>query len=350
MAARLGYTAYYTRQAIKWFVIGVIIYGILLIAWSIIKPFVTREPPPPPIVPKFGGLPGLDLPTPDPNLKFVYKLETITGALPTDFPDRAKIFLNKKVEPGFFSLDASKRIAARLGFKQAPIPVSPPIYQWKDISQLPGLLEMNVTTSIFDMVRNWRNDQTILQSNVFLSPEQAFNIANKALSASGSLNDDLKKGEHGFLYFKILNGQLIKVTSISEADLVQVNFKRQKIDKLSTVFADPERPTIWALIARNQKLVEFHYHYLPWGTETSEYPIRPIQAIWQDLIEGRAYIARLGDNVPGSEVVIRHFELAYYESQNFQDFTQPVFIVSGDKNFMALVPAIDASAGVVKKK
>ena len=142
----------------------------------------------------------------------------------------------------------------------------------------------------------------------------------------------------------------MKVPSISEADMVQVNMRRTAIDKLPVVDTDPERPAVWVLVGRNKQVVETHYHYYLLGKESSEYPLRPVKDAWQDLVSGKAHIARIGENTPGSEVVIRNFSLAYCESLNFQDFTQPVFVITGDNDFMAYVPAIDRSAGVKKKK
>jgi hypothetical protein len=155
------------------------------------------------------------------------------------------------------------------------------------------------------------------------------------------MNEDLKKGDHKLIYFKVFNDQLQEVASISQADMIQVNFRRAKINELEIVYTDPDRPPVWGLVTRTGEVLELHFHYWPIGTVKSEYPIRKMADVWSDLLSGKAHIARIGGNLPGQEVVIRHFSVGYYISNDFQLFTEPVYVIRGDNDFMAYVPATD---------
>ncbi len=341
MASSLSSTAYYSRKAIKYFAIGVVVYLILYIAYNIAQPLLQREPPPPPIVPQFGGLPAPEFPQVNQSLNFTYRLETITGGLPVNFPDRTVVFSNQLPPSGFFSLTNVIKSAASYGFREEPIPIAPPMYQWKKVDALPGLLEIHTLTKETDLIFNWRFDQDLLISNKRLTEPQAFGFAVGALKKGGLWNKDLEGGDHKLLFYRVFKDQLLKVSSVSEADMVQVNFRRSKISDLTSVFPDPERPPVWVMVSRTGNLLELHYHYFPNSEKTSEYPLRPVLNAWQDLVSGKAYIARMGDNIPGDEVVIRQVELSYYITSDFQPFTQTVYVFKGDKDFVAYVPAVE---------
>jgi hypothetical protein len=48
----------------------------------------------------------------------------------------------------------------------------------------------------------------------------------------------------------------------------------------------------------------------------------------------------LGDNQEG-QITIRNIFLAYFESEEPQNYLQPIFVFEGDKNFTAYVSAVD---------
>jgi len=343
MSSQLGFTAYYSRKTVKWFGIGVVVYLVLYFVWMVTEPMRRREPLPPPIEVRFEISPTLNFPKQDSNLKFSYRLETATGSLPAEFSDRGVVFKNPNRREGFFTYTGGLKKARRFGFKNKPIPVDPPVYQWRHSGKLPGMFELNMITGEFDLVNNWKGERSLLLSTKKITPNTAFKYVQSALKKGGAWNDNLKEGDHSLIYFKAVNGQLVKIPYIYDADVVQVNFRRKKINKLSVVHADPERPPIWGLTTRGGQVLELHYRYWPVGSESSEYPIITVRDAWQILKAGKAYIARLGDNVPGDEVVIRYFKMAYYISNDYQPFTEPVYVIKGDKEFMALVPAINRS-------
>ena len=57
---------------------------------------------------------------------------------------------------------------------------------------------------------------------------------------------------------------------------------------------------------------------------------------WEYLQTGKGYVAKR--TTPN--VTIRKISLAYYESNEPQEFLQPVYVFEGDNGFVAYVPAI----------
>ena len=62
---------------------------------------------------------------------------------------------------------------------------------------------------------------------------------------------------------------------------------------------------------------------------------------FQDLKDGKGYIANSGDRSSTNEVVIRKVYLGYYDAGQYQPFYQPVVVFEGDGNFWAYVPAVN---------
>ena len=90
-----------------------------------------------------------------------------------------------------------------------------------------------------------------------------------------------------------------------------------------------------------KRLIEVNYNYSSIDPETfSTYPLKTVASVWQEMQSGAGHLANLGQN-PEGNITIRQIYLAYYDSQEPQNFLQPVFVFEGDKNFIGYVPAID---------
>jgi len=66
--------------------------------------------------------------------------------------------------------------------------------------------------------------------------------------------------------------------------------------------------------------------------------LRTIQQAWEELKAGKGYIAQIDNGV--SEVTVRKVELAYFDSFEPQKYMQPVYVFSGDNNFVGYIQAV----------
>ena len=343
MAAGLSFTAYYARRIIKW---GGVVLLVYLVGYYGIKAGIAYwkalHPPkqPPPKV-EFGLMPKIDFPD-QPNLAFRYRLETIQGGLPTNLPDRAEVYVLHQPVPNFLDYNQGVEIARSLGFTDDPIPVDPPLYRWRTLDPIPGLLELDVTTRKFDYIYDWQSRQYFQSPSQLLTAEQAFSAVRSRLSQAGYWGPDWNQGSYATFFYKMVNGQLIEVDHFSQADFIQVNLKRKPLEELELVSLDPVRPAVWGLVSRvRQQVVELHYHYQPVTDKHSDYPLAGLATVWQELTANQLYVARVGENIPGEEVVIRHFRLAYLIPPKTADYLQPIYVIQGDRGFMAYAQAVD---------
>lgn len=347
MAAGLSFTAYYTRKLIKWGGVGIIIYIIAHISVvSIYRAIQNRAQEPPPPVAAYGPLPYVEFPSQDDNLEFIFRLETISGELPSDFPDRVNVFVSSNYQPNFQSYNSANDKAMRLGFRSEPLPVTESRYRWRMLDGLTGLLELHIFRGDFDMILDWASNESLLVSPTKGGSRelQAFNASKSVIQKVGSWSPDWNGGSYATLYYEYVNGQLVQVDRLTKADFLHVNLRPKPLaENMDFVSADPQRPAVWALVSRlNNQVVEMHFRYFGINRDQfTDYPIEPIQNVWQEVQNNQLYIASIGENQPGQEVIIRHFSLGYFLPTHYTQYIQPVFIIQGDNGFVGYSPAID---------
>jgi hypothetical protein len=90
----------------------------------------------------------------------------------------------------------------------------------------------------------------------------------------------------------------------------------------------------------NPKILEMQYVFWPIAFDDfATYPLRSGAIAWQDLQDGYASIILNGNNKDDT-IKIRQIYLAYYDSEEPQNYLQPIFVFEGDNNFVAYLPAI----------
>jgi hypothetical protein len=90
---------------------------------------------------------------------------------------------------------------------------------------------------------------------------------------------------------------------------------------------------------RSGRVIQVKYNYFPIDyTAVETYPLKTTAQAWQELQDGKGYVADVDISV--SEVVVRKVELAYFDSFDPQSYAQPVYMFTGDNNFVGYVQAV----------
>ncbi len=298
-----------------------------------------HPPPPPPPTVEYGKLNRPSFPEQaKKNLNFVLQLPTLE--FPT-FANQAKVFYIPPRKVDFMTWDEAKAQARNLGFTQEPEPVSNEVYRWRKTNPVPVTFELNIIDGSFIYEYRWQEDPNILSFKNLPGEQEAIAetlefVKKLKESEISNLGEEAK-----VLYLKVAGGELKSVVSFSEADLVQVNIFPPKIDQLPVVTPNPAQGVISALLSGSpsQKILKVKYNYFPINPSLfATYPLKTAQQAWQDLQAGKAFLASLSDKT--NEVVVRRIYLGYYDTLNPQPYLQPIYIFTGDNNFMAYVAAI----------
>lgn len=297
-------------------------------------------PPPPPTV-KFNKLPALPLPEKQTPEGMSYILETPNGELPV-FSTQAKVYFMPKLSPYFGSLDKTKNVAENLGFSN-PTAESETVYKFTN-EKVPAELKINIVTGTFSLSYNLSSDASPLERRP-PAPEIAASKIKAFLERGGLMPEDLT-GPVKPEFIKVENQQLISAISLSDANLVKINFFRKGFDDLPSLTVNPDQGNIWFMVSgateKEKEIVAGEFHHFPVEeSNNSTYPIKTSQIAWEELMQGKAYIAK----IPGGEaknITVRRVYLAYFDPPTPIDFYQPIVVFEGDGGFVAYVPAVTA--------
>jgi len=344
--ATLTETAYYTRNAVKFGTIGLILLLVLKISWGVFSSYWKKihPPPPPPPTVAFKKLPPINFPAKKDLPSLVYKLETIEGSIPS-LPTIAKVYISVKPEAKFLSWEKIKEMAGRLGFTNEPTMLTDKIYRFSSNNNPPITLDVDKISGSFKLSYNFAGDPSIFAEKKLPNNEQAIAEAKSFLQGAGLLEEDITAGEGKVTYLRYQAPDLVPAISLSEADFVKVGLSRQPLDNLPIVGEDPLNPYLSFIFSgartREKRLIEVNYRYNKIDREKwATYPLKTASNAWQQLQAGKGFVACLGNN-PDGQITIRKIYLAYYDSPEPQNFLQPIFVFEGDKDFFAFLPAIE---------
>lgn len=332
-----------SRNLIKYGGIGLVVF---LFLWTgmtaAIKAYKAAHPPYTPPDMRFGILPKLVFP------EKTFEKKEFTKALPGDvfpkFSDQAKVYVVYLPKTLYGSLDYAKSIAKDLGFAGEPTETKTGsgIYEFKS-ENLNQVLRMNVLDGSFVLKYPYESDQMLLSPDKMPMKEGAIDIARAYLAKANKLPKDIEGGEKKVSFWKIEFDGLKLVESLSEANMIRVDFFRETTDnKLKLMTSEPGKAAISVLVSgssvEGKKVVEINYRYVDIDRQSfSSYPIKTVETAFNDLKAGNYWPA--SDNQSGS-AKIKNVYLAYFEPVNLTNYLQPVFVFEGDNQFVGYVSAI----------
>lgn len=343
--ATLTETAYYTRRAINWTILGVIIYILMRISWAIlVYIFLLLFPPkPPPPNHAFGILPKIQFPAQaTPSAQLTFQLETIEGRVPVA-SDSAPVYFMPKSPANLLALTRTQAFARRLDLLPDPIAETKNIYIFNDAEQALRTLRYDIISNNFTLRYNYELDPFVFDEKNLPSEERARSDALGMLKNFALYTEDYRQGTNKITYLKLVGNQLINTASFSTADAIRVDFFRRPVGDMFVYNPNPDLGQIYFLYSgsgtNKKRLVEFRYIYHPIDYDTvGTYSLKKSQDAWSELAGGGGYIARYPSR--GSRIIVRNVRLGYYDSFEPQMYLQPIFVFEGDDGFLGFVPAV----------
>lgn len=342
--ASLTETAYYARRAINWFVLFVIAYFILRIAWNLVTFAWVVFFPPKPAPPNhaFGKLTTLSFPTQaSPSAEITFRLETIEGGVPKA-SDSAVVYFMPKSPANLLALSRTQDFAERLGFDPMPIQETKSIYRFND-TDVPRKLRYDIVSNNFIIRYAFEQDSALFAERDYPSQEAAINEAKSILQTYKLYIDDLSEGEMRVSFLRLSGDTLVPTTSLSQADAVRVDLFRRAIDGIPVLTPYPNEAPVSFIFSGSRspkkRIIQLLYTYWPIDYQTmATYTLKPSSQAWEELTSGKGYILKYP--AIGTTVTVRSIRLAYYDSFEPQTYLQPVFVFEGDEGFMGYVAAV----------
>lgn len=338
-------TAYWTRKGIRYGIFALIAFLILRVVWGITTSYLrkVRPPAPPPPTISFGRIPALKFPQKENLPQIAYQLETIEGTIPK-LPTVGKVYFMPRPVANLLALQRAKELARKMGFLNEPAKISDRIYRFEGQNPL-SALEMDIISQKFKLTYDFANDQQILIEKKLPGDEQAVAEAKSFLRQAGLLSLDLENGGEKVSYLRYNAPELAPAISLSEADFVRVDLFRKNLDDLKVLPPNPNQSSVSSIFSgareTGKRIIKVDYAHQPVSEENyATYPFKSSATAWQELANGQGFVASLGENSQ-DKVTIRKVYLAYFDSDEIQDFLQPIFVFEGDKGFVGYIQAVD---------
>lgn len=324
--------------------------------WSRAKPVLFPPKTPPPEV-AFGKLPTLEIP----NLPFKegpspkYVVDTKTGRLPTDLPDRAKVYKIILPKTTLLTSQRAKELATKLDFLKDPQKISSSEYRWETPDE-GRTLNMNITTSSFILETDVKKLGSL---GVGTTPSKAAAAeqAKRFLQNLGVSGEDYLEGRKEASYLKVDGESLKKVENLAEAQLTRVDFFRE-IDKQPIVGRSPYGGLISIILGKDITPFVSCYHWPLDPEQSTTYPLKTVEQVWNEAEEGGVRVVFLApataDPFSSYEpqdpktIYVHQISLGYFDSEKLQGYLQPIYILEGlgvtadrvQLKFIAYIPAI----------
>ncbi|OGH11639.1 MAG: hypothetical protein A3B38_02895 [Candidatus Levybacteria bacterium RIFCSPLOWO2_01_FULL_36_13] len=332
-----------TKLILKW--AGIILASLLVLVFAfrtlvLIKDTFFPTPPPKPTV-LFGKISQPSFPASSVNKELKFSIDTLTGELP-NLTDQIKVY---KIETPKADLLALKTIGENVGaagFENGPFKVSDELYFWTDSSgNFLKTIRVNIQNGNFTMFSPFYFNAGILSAKNLPKEKEAVNYAQRFLSNMNYLSTDFDLSKTKTQLISIQDGQLVGAISKASTHAYRINFYQKNVNNYPIFYEKPNESNINVIVAGDSSsshVVRATYILQKPSKESSTYPIKTAKEAYEELKEGKAYIASFyGES---SNIKIKDVFLAYYIGSKIQDYLYPIIILEGNDGFFAYLPAV----------
>lgn len=270
--------------------------------------------------------------------KLNFQIETVSNDLGS-LPQNEKVYKFVPQSPAILGLENARLAAEKMGFVSEPQILEGTVYQWTD-EGTGRTLTYNTVTKNFNIESN-----RIFSPEYISTPppgnEEAIRIAKQWLSSNDLYRKDFEENKTSATPIKVEVTTLKKALSLSEANYVQVSFRRKNINELPLVESSEDGLVNILVTGRRGKesVAQVSYRYNEVDNDTwSFYPFKTSEEAFAQLKNGEGRV--ISSPIVSGTVFIRKVYLAYYLSDSDDEYLQPVVVFDSLDGFLAVVPAL----------
>lgn len=335
----LYYVTEHIKLVGKWG--GIILAGIIALIFLTrfffyIKNIVAPTPQAKPSV-SWGKLPPLQFPPSNYLGPFTYTINTLSGELP-QFPDRMTVNIIATPEASLQSLSNAKELTQRAGFDQEEVRISESTYQWIKPEPPQQKIQYDIVSKNFSLTSNYMLDQDILLAANLPDDLSAQQSAEDFLGIFNAFPSDFEATKSAVTFYVIQNGSLAKTTSLSNAQIIRVDFFQKDVNNYPIYYPAYFQGETYVLVGSGDTIVESTYNHHTISDMSATYPILTANEALELLKKGEGYVANHTSS--NTNIAIQNVKLGYYLDKGNQTYLMPIFIFEGNEDFIAYVPAV----------
>lgn len=280
---------------------------------------------------KFGVLPKINFTEAKASSSnYSYSIDTETG----NFPQMPKIikvyFIPRASIISLLAPDESQRIAEAFGFQSGRQVLNPTYYKYSDESG--GSLMFDLITGNFHSQKIIATPSAIINNSFSSDQPKIITDFKEFLKSKSILNSDLATGRTKVVY----NEQTSSASASANVSIWPSDSDNLPI-VTSSITLGPVRAIVQNTVNESEKYPRVDYTYWQIDKTTfGTYPLESIENAFAKLQSGLGFVTK---ESPSAKVSITKAFLAYFESEEYTPYLQPVYVFEGPQ-FSALVPAI----------
>lgn len=338
-------TAFYTRKAINWALIALVLFVIFRLLFFGVVDIIKNAFPTPTLVPDnaLGKLPKISFSeSASPSGTLTYRFETISGKVPTA-SEAARVFFMPKNRSNFLSLSDAQTAAGRIGFTGKPVEVTPTLFRWTDPDNSLRTLQVDVVNDHYSLAYSYIHDLNIFSEKGSLTAEKATSEALTLLQTLELMPTDMDTKNPAVQFLALSSNSLVPTTSQSQANAVKVDFHRAALFGIPSVSDSTTGAPISVILStssnQERKILSLEYKYWPLDAQTQGvYKLKTSTQAYEELVANNAHFVSIPEDQ--TQIALTDTYIAYYDSNNPQLFLQPVYVFVGNDGFVAMVPAV----------
>ncbi len=279
------------------------------------------------------------------GLKF--KLENVEGLPIKTATSASRVYYMPKKLPSLLAAQKARDFAIKLGFKNKENPLTSTYYRYIDPEDRFRTLEIDINNMNFKVQYDYESNPSVFTGDTIQSKEQALTEVKNFIQFSGIFDGSILNGNvtTANLFYDTQTKTASVASSLSNTNLMRINYFRKDLDNekiLPPAFKESYNFALFTPAdAPNKRILKLSYTFWPIAFDNfGTYPLRSSQMAWQDLVDGYAFVVKLGNNNADKQIKIRNIYLAYYDSEEQQSYLQPIYVFEGNNDFVAYLPAI----------
>lgn len=365
MASRLEETTTTAKKLLA----GCGIIVLIVILYTFVSRFLEKEPPPYDPLPQvadqeFGQLPNLEFESLElvSGSKKEFKIETTDGKLPSFYPI-VNVFKTKTPHQSLTAHDDAVTTAGALDFTGTPRTISSTELKW---TRGVRTLKINKLYGIVELTTDYTKDPEAQKPHLIQPDNQLYIDTAKGLLAGANIFPaGYEHAETAVTHLTLdAKKSLKRAKSSSEANFIRIDFfqqfesltpripttlseeDQQAMEEDYTTYSysltdNPNRAQLYIILGGNAGPYDiYELKYTNWEIETpATYYLLPPQEAWEKIQADEGYLRSLKEpntdpyepytplNV--EEFLLTNVEIAYYTSNDYIEYIQPVYKFSG---------------------
>lgn len=206
------------------------------------------------------------------------------------------------------------------------------------------LLAIDINTYNFRYDYDFRKDGRLVDGATMPESESSKNIAINFLRSVDRYPKELALGDITpiYMYYDKIASVAGVVVNPQDSNMIEIDFYRQKVDQflpMSPTYFNSQNYVMLMPSGNGAKIVSAQVRFFETSaTQIGIYPLISGNKAYERLLAGKDILISPGTG--GKNISIKTMSLGYFDPDIYQDYFQPIYVFTGDNDFVSYVPAV----------